>query len=62
MPTVSAHVAITLAAHVDHVFGVMGNGNAYFLDALTCQTDARRGLDARVAGDVAVVVELHGLP
>lgn len=40
MPTVSAHVAITLAAHVDHVFGVMGNGNAYFLDALTCQTDA----------------------
>ncbi|WP_426595588.1 thiamine pyrophosphate-binding protein [Cellulomonas sp. McL0617] len=41
MPTVSAHVAVTLAAHVDHVFGVMGNGNAYFLDALACQTDAR---------------------
>jgi thiamine pyrophosphate-dependent acetolactate synthase large subunit-like protein len=40
MPTVSAHVAVTLAAHVDHVFGVMGNGNAYFLDALTCQTEA----------------------
>ncbi|MBO3085678.1 thiamine pyrophosphate-binding protein [Cellulomonas fengjieae] len=40
MTTVSAHVAITLAAHVDHVFGVMGNGNAYFLDALTRQTDA----------------------
>jgi len=34
MPTVSAHVAVTLAAHVDHVFGVMGNGNAYFLDAI----------------------------
>ncbi|MDN4616025.1 thiamine pyrophosphate-binding protein [Leifsonia sp. F6_8S_P_1B] len=34
MPSVSAHVAHTLARHVDHVFGVMGNGNAYFLDAL----------------------------
>ena len=40
MPTVSAHVALTLAQHVDHVFGVMGNGNAYFLDALEKQTDA----------------------
>ena len=34
MSTVSAHVALTLARHIDHVFGVMGNGNAYFLDAL----------------------------
>lgn len=34
MSTVSAHVAHALAAHTDHVFGVMGNGNAYFLDAL----------------------------
>ncbi|KSU55683.1 thiamine pyrophosphate-binding protein [Microbacterium enclense] len=34
MPTVSAHVAHTLARHIDTVFGVMGNGNAYFLDAL----------------------------
>ncbi|GAA2043519.1 thiamine pyrophosphate-binding protein [Agromyces tropicus] len=40
MPTVSAHVARTLAAHVDHVFGVMGNGNAWFLDALERTTDA----------------------
>ncbi|BDZ39023.1 thiamine pyrophosphate-binding protein [Microbacterium suwonense] len=40
MPTVSAHVALTLAQHVDHVFGVMGNGNAYFLDAIESQTDA----------------------
>ena len=40
MPTVSAHVALTLARHVDHVFGVMGNGNAYFLDAIESQTDA----------------------
>jgi thiamine pyrophosphate-dependent acetolactate synthase large subunit-like protein len=40
MPTVSAHVARTLTAHVDHVFGVMGNGNAWFLDALERETDA----------------------
>ncbi|WP_102192481.1 thiamine pyrophosphate-binding protein [Microbacterium aurantiacum] len=40
MPTVSAHVALTLAQHIDAVFGVMGNGNAYFLDAIVRQTDA----------------------
>ncbi|MCC2029538.1 thiamine pyrophosphate-binding protein [Microbacterium sp. YMB-B2] len=40
MPSVSAHVALTLAQHVDHVFGVMGNGNAYFLDALERDTGA----------------------
>ncbi|MBN8205490.1 thiamine pyrophosphate-binding protein [Microbacterium esteraromaticum] len=40
MPSVSAHVALTLAQHIGHVFGVMGNGNAYFLDAIETQTDA----------------------
>lgn len=40
MPIVSAHVAKTLAQHVDHLFGVMGNGNAYFLDALERDTTA----------------------
>ncbi|HWK77058.1 thiamine pyrophosphate-binding protein [Microbacterium sp.] len=40
MPSVSAHVALTLAQHIDAVFGVMGNGNAYFLDALERDTDA----------------------
>ncbi|GAA4478195.1 thiamine pyrophosphate-binding protein [Microbacterium panaciterrae] len=40
MPTVSAHVALTLAQHLDAVFGVMGNGNAYFLDAIETQTGA----------------------
>lgn len=35
MTTVSALIARTLAQHVDDVFGVMGNGNAYFLDELT---------------------------
>ena len=40
MSTVSTHVAVTLARHVDHVFGVMGNGNAWFLDALERETPA----------------------
>ncbi|UOE44368.1 thiamine pyrophosphate-binding protein [Agromyces larvae] len=39
MPAVSTHVARTLAAHVGHVFGLMGNGNAWFLDALDHDTD-----------------------
>ncbi len=34
MPTVSAHIAQTLALHIDAVFGLMGNGNAYFIDAI----------------------------
>ena len=59
MPTVSAHVAVTLAAHVDHVFGVMGNGNAYFLDALTCQTDARFTPVRHEAGAVVAADAFH---
>ncbi|KQY43885.1 thiamine pyrophosphate-binding protein [Cellulomonas sp. Root137] len=59
MPTVSAHVAVTLAAHVDHVFGVMGNGNAYFLDALTCQTDARFVAVRHEAGAVVAADAFH---
>jgi acetolactate synthase-1/2/3 large subunit len=38
--SVSAHVAHALAQSVDHVFGVMGNGNAAFLDALIRSTSA----------------------
>ncbi|WP_127792832.1 thiamine pyrophosphate-binding protein [Agromyces sp. LHK192] len=38
MSSVSALVARTLAAHLDHVFGVMGNGNAHLLDALERET------------------------
>lgn len=56
MSTVSAHVAATLAHHVEHVFGVMGNGNAYFLDALereagTTFTAVRHEAGAVVAAD-----------
>lgn len=40
MPTVAQHVAHALAHHIDHLFGVMGNGNAYLLDALLNETGA----------------------
>ncbi|MGY4642996.1 thiamine pyrophosphate-binding protein [Cellulomonas sp. URHB0016] len=59
MPTVSAHVAVTLAAHVDHVFGVMGNGNAYFVDSLTCQTGARFVAVRHEAGAVVAADAFH---
>ena len=58
MPTVSAHVAIALARHVDHVFGVMGNGNAYFLDALETQTSASFTAVRHEAGAV-VAADAH---
>jgi acetolactate synthase I/II/III large subunit len=41
MPTVSAHVAAALSRHLSAVFGVMGNGNVHFLDALETSTDMR---------------------
>lgn len=55
MATVSAHVAHALSAHVDQVFGLMGNGNAAFLDALhdteTAYTAVRHEAGAVVAAD-----------
>ncbi|MBC7290752.1 MAG: thiamine pyrophosphate-binding protein [Actinotalea sp.] len=59
MPTVSAHVAVTLAEHVDHVFGVMGNGNAFFLDALERQTGARFTAVRHEAGAVVAADTFH---
>ena len=41
MSTVSAHVATALAQHISVVFGVMGQGNAHFLDAWETSTEAR---------------------
>lgn len=41
MSIISAHAAITLAKHVEHVFGVMGNGNAYFIDAIEQLADVQ---------------------
>lgn len=58
MPSVSAHVAVTLAHHVDHVFGVMGNGNAHFLDALERQTAAAYIAMRHEAGTV-VAADAH---
>ncbi|GAA3764734.1 thiamine pyrophosphate-binding protein [Microbacterium kribbense] len=58
MPTVSAHVAVTLAGHIDHVFGVMGNGNAYFLDALERDTGATYTAMRHEAGAV-VAADAH---
>lgn len=53
MAIVSAHVAHTLAQHVHEVFGLMGNGNAYFLDALLTRTDAVYTAVRHEAGAVA---------
>lgn len=50
--TVSAHVARALSRHVTEVFGVMGNGNAFFLDALAT-TGARFTAMRHEAGGVA---------
>ncbi len=59
MPTVSAHVALTLARHIDHVFGVMGNGNAYFLDALERSTDVDFTAVRHEAGGVVAADAFH---
>ncbi|GIG21111.1 acetolactate synthase I/II/III large subunit [Cellulomonas chitinilytica] len=59
MPSVSAHAAVTLAAHVDHVFGVMGNGNAYFLDALARQTSATFTAVRHESGAVVAADAFH---
>ncbi len=59
MPTVSAHVAATLARHIDHAFGVMGNGNAYFLDALERSTDVGYTAVRHEAGGVVAADAYH---
>ncbi|WP_405373100.1 MULTISPECIES: thiamine pyrophosphate-binding protein [unclassified Microbacterium] len=58
MPSVASHVAQTLAQHVDHVFGVMGNGNAHFLDALERSTAATFTAVRHEAGGV-VAADAH---
>ncbi|WP_137844415.1 thiamine pyrophosphate-binding protein [Microbacterium sp. 2FI] len=59
MPTVSAHVALTLARHIDHVFGVMGNGNAYFLDALERGAEVAFTAVRHEAGGVVAADAFH---
>ncbi|SDG40747.1 thiamine pyrophosphate-binding protein [Microbacterium sp. 77mftsu3.1] len=58
MPTVAAQVASALAAHVDHVFGVMGNGNALVLDALERRDDVTFTAVRHEAGGV-VAADAH---
>ncbi|MDQ1125339.1 acetolactate synthase-1/2/3 large subunit [Microbacterium sp. SORGH_AS 505] len=58
MPTVAAHVAAALAAHVDNVFGVMGNGNALVLDALERRDDVTFTAVRHEAGGV-VAADAH---
>ncbi|MFC7405619.1 thiamine pyrophosphate-binding protein [Georgenia alba] len=59
MPTVAALVARTLAAHADHVFGLMGNGNAYVLDALARDTTATFTAVRHEAGAVVAADAYH---
>ncbi|WP_210602810.1 thiamine pyrophosphate-binding protein [Brevibacterium oceani] len=58
MAHTSAHVAHTLARHIDEVFGLMGNGNAYFLDALLTSTAANYTAVRHEAGAV-VAADAH---
>ncbi|ATG51521.1 thiamine pyrophosphate-binding protein [Brachybacterium vulturis] len=58
MAIVSTHVARTLAQHIHEVFGLMGNGNAYFLDALLRETDATFSAVRHEAGAV-VAADAH---
>jgi acetolactate synthase-1/2/3 large subunit len=58
MAHTSAHVAHTLARHIDEVFGLMGNGNAYFLDALLTSTSANYTAVRHEAGAV-VAADAH---
>lgn len=58
MPHTSAHVAHTIAHHIDEVFGLMGNGNAYFLDALLTSTSAHYTAVRHEAGAV-VAADAH---
>ncbi|PPF77503.1 thiamine pyrophosphate-binding protein [Subtercola sp. Z020] len=58
MPIVSAHVAHALGRHLNHVFGVMGNGNAHFLDVLHRETDVSFTAMRHEAGGV-VAADAH---
>ena len=58
MAHTSAHVAHTLTTHITEVFGLMGNGNAYFLDALLTSTSANYTPVRHEAGAV-VAADAH---
>ncbi|WP_308190673.1 thiamine pyrophosphate-binding protein [Arthrobacter hankyongi] len=72
MSTVSERLAAAVAAHVTEVFALMGNGNAYFLDALAgtpvritavrheAATVAAADACHRVSGRLAVATTTYG--
>ncbi|TPW78254.1 thiamine pyrophosphate-binding protein [Schumannella sp. 10F1B-5-1] len=59
MPSVSAHVAATLARRIHHVFGVMGNGNAHFLDAVERSGEIHFTAVRHEAGGVVAADAFH---
>jgi thiamine pyrophosphate-dependent acetolactate synthase large subunit-like protein len=59
MPTVSAQVALVLSVHVGEVFGVMGNGNAYLLDAFERLTDLTVTTVRHEAGAIVAADAYH---
>ena len=58
MAHTSAHVAHTLAHHIDEVFVLHGDGNAYFLDSLLTSTSATYTAVRHEAGAV-VAADAH---
>jgi thiamine pyrophosphate-dependent acetolactate synthase large subunit-like protein len=59
MPTVSAQVALVLSHHAGEVFGVMGNGNAYLLDAFERLTDLTVTTVRHEAGAIVAADAYH---
>lgn len=59
MSSVSARVAIVLADHIDDVFGVMGNGNAWLLDAFERSTEVTFTAVRHEAGAVVAADAYH---
>lgn len=72
MPTLATALASALLRHADHTFGLMGNGNAHLIDALTklgmpfsevrheVATVASADAYARVSGKLAIATATYG--
>lgn len=72
MTTLTEALATALSRHADHTFGLMGNGNAHLIDALTSlgmpfsevrhevATVASADAYARVSGKIAIATSTYG--
>jgi thiamine pyrophosphate-dependent acetolactate synthase large subunit-like protein len=72
MTTLAEALALALGRHTDHVFGLMGNGNAHLIDAITklgipfsavrheVATVASADAYARVSGKLAIATTTYG--